>query len=209
LRQIYYQQDFIMSLKSKEILEKEKNFSIKGIKRSCQLDKSFKRLLFDKQGKFKKNHLSFKPSFTFSKNINYINNFFLDSSDKTIKSLLSAELTEAILLNCYVRQSNSLNEKYATKVETIISFSDNEQINLLIKKLTLSFTTKKAEAYFFIGKGVFNATKFHVLVDKNQVYLNISNVSDEAKNLLIKNENLLKQRLNQHEINLTGIGFTS
>lgn len=86
-------------------------------------------------------------------------------------------------------------------------FQNDDDINRLIKKLTLSFSTKHNESEFVIGYGVLQGTRFQVVIDKQNMSLNIMNASSRARQLINKHQNLLKNRLAVREINLQRLAF--
>ena len=84
-----------------------------------------------------------------------------------------------------------------------------DELNRLLKKLTLSFAAKKNESQFVIGIGVFHGARFHVMTENNDLSLHITNASTTAKNLLNHHRDLLKNRLAHREINLKAVRFMS
>lgn len=85
----------------------------------------------------------------------------------------------------------------------------SDDINRLIKKLTLSFTAQKGEADFVINNGVFDGSRFHIRSDLDEVSLSVDKASPEAQRLLRAETPTLKSRLLQHEIKLGAITFVS
>jgi hypothetical protein len=83
----------------------------------------------------------------------------------------------------------------------------DDDINRLLKKLTMSFIAKKHQSQFVIGHGVFMGAKFHILTNDRDVSLHIINASVEAKNLVHEHSGLLKSRLANREINLKDLRF--
>lgn len=83
----------------------------------------------------------------------------------------------------------------------------NDDINKLIRKLTLSFTAKKAEADFLVDSEKFEGAHFHVSTDENDLRLTITGASRSAKDLLLENQEILRDRLIKNEINLAAMTF--
>lgn len=79
----------------------------------------------------------------------------------------------------------------------------DDDINRLIRKLTLSFTAKKDESRFSIGDGIFKGAQFHLRTHEKKLSLRVSDASFAAKALLLANKKILTDRLLKHEINLS------
>lgn len=85
----------------------------------------------------------------------------------------------------------------------------DDDINRLIKKMTLSFTAKKDESQFSIACGVFQGARFILNTNNRDVSLRVSNASVDAETLLYEHQHSLQTRLSMREINLTEIRFFS
>lgn len=84
-----------------------------------------------------------------------------------------------------------------------------DDINLLIKKLTLNFSAKNNEAKFSIANGVFEGTQFALITHDHDLILNVSEASSSAKALLVEHQDDLKNLLLDQEINLRDVRFIS
>jgi len=84
-----------------------------------------------------------------------------------------------------------------------------DEINRLIKKLTLGFTAKKIESQFKVRYGIFEGAHFFLHAFDESLSLKISNASPYARSLLMEHQKTLTNRLAQHEINLDEIMFTN
>jgi len=83
----------------------------------------------------------------------------------------------------------------------------DDDINRLLKKLTLSFSANKHESQFVIDAGVFKGARFLVTTNDKDLSLGIINASPEAKVLIHDHHQLLKNRLAMREINLKAVQF--
>lgn len=84
-----------------------------------------------------------------------------------------------------------------------------EEINKLIKKLTLSFSSKKQESSFFVKDGIFEGARFQVSCENKQAHLGVKYLAPDAHQLLVTHQDYLRQRLLQKEINLESLTFHS
>jgi len=84
-----------------------------------------------------------------------------------------------------------------------------DEINKLIKKLTLSFSAQKNESTFFIKTGIFEGARFLVTCEEKDLHLKINNIAQSAHRLLCEHQEYLHLRLNRKEINLKSIMFNS
>lgn len=162
---------------------------------------SFKRLLFQKRQVnrpvIKSQKLTLKPK------------------DSLKQPLCGSDVHE---LPVVIPQSLSLNlqlpiekliEQHIGSIAQVAASKTEEEINRLIKKLTLSFTARKNESQFIIKNGLFRGTKFHLMTDEENLSLNVINASHQAKTLLRDYEGTLKNRLADHEITLSDLSFVS
>lgn len=83
----------------------------------------------------------------------------------------------------------------------------NEEINRLIKKLNLSFTAKKNEARLQIDEGIFLGADFLLVMKDQNLSLKIRHAPPAARAILSEKSDLLKERLQKHEINLQELWF--
>lgn len=83
----------------------------------------------------------------------------------------------------------------------------NDDINRLIKKLTLGFMAKKNESEFVIKRGIFKGMRFYLYADDKDLSLEIAHGSQQAQNLIMDHHGILKNRLACHEINLKDVRF--
>lgn len=90
-----------------------------------------------------------------------------------------------------------------------LSTEAQDDINRLIKRLTLSFTAKKKESRFIIKEGIFQDADFHIVINQEDLVVNVGNASLQAINLLRKHESLLQEKLALREINLLRLRFIS
>jgi hypothetical protein len=99
--------------------------------------------------------------------------------------------------------------KHTILCERFKRYAADEEINRLIKKLTLSFTAKKHESEFLIGQGIFKGTRFHVITNESELSMTISKASPVAQRLLGDNKDLLANRLLDHALTLRELMFIS
>lgn len=92
---------------------------------------------------------------------------------------------------------------------TAIGSGRADDINLLIKKITLNFQATKNEARFFVATGVFAGAQFSLTSKNQDMHLCISDASSVAKRLLTDNREQLKNSLAAREINLCEMTFLS
>ncbi len=92
---------------------------------------------------------------------------------------------------------------------TAIASGRADDINLLIKKLTLNFSAQHNEAQFTMTTGVFEGAHFSLHNDNRNLTLAVSNASPFAEFLLVENQSLLKETLARKEINLCDLTFMS
>jgi hypothetical protein len=83
-----------------------------------------------------------------------------------------------------------------------------EEINKLIKKMTLGFSVLKHESSFFMKEGLFAGTFFHLTAEDQNLLMRVKDGSSIAHQVLKEHEPYLQKRLLQHEINLQGIAFS-
>lgn len=84
-----------------------------------------------------------------------------------------------------------------------------DEINKLIKKLTLSFSMQKSESSFFIKTGVFEGARFQIKCEEKDLHLKINNLATNAYKILSAHQDYLRKRLGQKEINLASIMLNS
>lgn len=84
-----------------------------------------------------------------------------------------------------------------------------DEINKLIKKLTLSFSTQKNESNFLIKTGIFEGARFFVKCQEKDMHLKINNIASRAHQILGDHKDYLRLRLSLKEINLRSIMFNS
>lgn len=82
-----------------------------------------------------------------------------------------------------------------------------DDLNLLIKKLTLNFSATSDHASFSIATGIFQGAEFNLVNDDHNLSVHVRDASTLAQNLLIEHEDLLKDQLAKREINLCDVLF--
>lgn len=82
-----------------------------------------------------------------------------------------------------------------------------DEINKLIKKMTLSFSVTKKESTFLLKDGLFAGTSFQMICNDNDLTLNVRKASPTACDILTRHQDYLQQRLHKNEINLRAISF--
>ncbi len=139
---------------------------------------------------------------------------------KFIRSLSSREVSkkneveyERDQVSYYIPQINpciaTINPDDNSMLQGKIAADINEEINRLIKKMHLSFTAKKNEARLLIDQGIFQGSDFHIWVNNKNLSLKISHAPLTAKAILSCHSDVLKERLQKHEINLQNLMFVS
>jgi hypothetical protein len=84
-----------------------------------------------------------------------------------------------------------------------------DEINKLIKKLTLSFSLNKNESSFFIKTGIFEGARFKIKRHERDINLSVNNITNDAVQLLSAHKENLCEHLRRKEINLVSIMFNS
>jgi len=138
--------------------------------------------------KFKQIVSSFKPKNTLQK-----------------KSLNSENLTPSLAYDQRASLVDTINANIGALAQAAICPIDD--INRLIKKMTLSFSAKKNESSFYIKDGLFSGAYFILLSKEQDLSLIVSQVHSHAKALLRQKECLLATKLKKYEINLRSIQF--
>lgn len=85
----------------------------------------------------------------------------------------------------------------------------DDDINRLLKKLTLGFMAKKNESEFVIKRGIFKGMRIYLYANDKDLSLEIAHGSLRAQNLIKDHRGVLKKRLACHEINLKDVRFLS
>ncbi len=91
--------------------------------------------------------------------------------------------------------------------KTALSSTYVDDINSLVKKLTLSFSAKKAESCFFIKDGIFKNARFYLRCQDKNLDLMVSNAEIEAIALVKQHRGYLATKLATKEINLQNLMF--
>lgn len=94
-----------------------------------------------------------------------------------------------------------------TIIEAQATSMPREEINKLIKKMTLGFSVQKNESSFFLSEGIFAGASFHLTAENNTLSMDVEHGSLRANQVLRDHEGYLQKKLEQHEINLKGIAF--
>lgn len=94
-------------------------------------------------------------------------------------------------------------------VQASIGSGRVDDINLLIKKLTLNFAVTNREAKFSIPNGIFAGAHFALVTDNRNLTVKVCDASFRAKALLEENHLVLKNLLEKQEIILRDIRFIS
>ena len=96
-------------------------------------------------------------------------------------------------------------DDFALVAQAQASLVGFDEINKLIKKLTLSFSMQKSESSFFIKTGIFEGARFKINCEHKNLHLNIFNLGANAHQVLSLNQDYLRLRLRRKEINLASI----
>lgn len=82
-----------------------------------------------------------------------------------------------------------------------------DEINRLIKKLTINLNTNDSNVDFSISEGIFLGAQFSLQQREQQLHITICDAPEDAKSLLLEHQSELKKRLHTHEINLSKLSF--
>ena len=118
-------------------------------------------------------------------------------------------LNPSNLALCPTQTTSSKVEDLVLVAQAQASLIGFDEINKLIKKLTLSFSTQKSESSFFIKTGVFEGARFHIKSQEKDLHLKINNLATNAHEILSAHQDYLRLRLSQKEINLASIMLNS
>lgn len=131
------------------------------------------------------------------------------STEKNSKIILSENNNSLPSIPFKNELINGLDKDHRTaSVEkAVISFAQVEEIHALVKKLSLSFNSKKKESSFFIQEGIFSDTKFSLIAHDKNLDIVLTNASSDACTLLAQHRNTLAKKLLKNGITLGSVLF--
>lgn len=168
----------------------------------CQ---SFKVLLQNRM-KDKTKIANHRSNIMVKKNPKQITHKFDRDTNATTKTL-DRSLSTDVPLHATAPGASITDAPKGTTIEAQATSMPREEINKLIKKMTLGFSAMKNESSFFMQEGLFAGTIFHLTSKDKNLYMDVKHGSIVAHKILREHEGYLQKRLEQHEINLKGIAF--
>jgi hypothetical protein len=132
--------------------------------------------------------------------------------EKTKNNSLSGIRDKQILpellpsINSYVMRKSEIEE--GVLIQAQCSNSSREEINKLIKKMTLGFSASKNESSFFMKDGLFAGASFYLTTHDQDLLMKVKHGSLSSYEILADHEEYLRLKLHHHEINLREIVFS-
>jgi hypothetical protein len=128
-----------------------------------------------------------------------------DQDNKIIVLSDSARTPEIINLESHIKNTTNIDGIVIEKAALSSKYID--EINHLVKKLTLSFSAKKSESCFFIKDGIFKNARFNLYCQDKNLDLVLAHAKPEAIDLINRHQDYLATKLAKKEINLRKLVF--